>query len=284
VGAMVTAAVNGTLAGLTVSGLNGSWTLELPLASYLLRATFYGYAPAETTLFVRGPMSGVLLPLVLQSYIIRGMVRDGLSDLGVAGATIVSGSLALARSDAQGSYSFMLPNGTYFLSVEPPAGGKPYGPTAFQLSVEGASISRDLLLFPRMVTLSCTVADNFTGLQIPGAQVRIAGMTSVGSAVNESFPVGLTGQLQVDFPEGNYSLSASANGYQPASAAIVLTAPLAHYDLLLNPLNQSTHAGSLPFSQVAEYAGLVGALAGACALALRFSRRGLQRTGRAKAE
>jgi hypothetical protein len=203
----------------TATAADGSFALRVPWGTYTLTANAQGYLPASQTVVAHSTVTNVTLTLAPSTYLLYGVVRDGLSkNQPLQGVTIsesIAGALTtIAQTDASGSYSVPLENGTHYLTAA--AGGSSsttYTPVTFVVSINGASVDHDLLLFPPVTQVYGLVVDAVSGLALANASVVGSGLTTEHIPSQFAISTSATGTFEVSLYEGSYTVTASAKGY-----------------------------------------------------------------------
>lgn len=126
-----------------LSGPAGEFALQLPNGSYVLQVLASGFEPANLSITVRGPLTGLRVVLrPLSVYLLVGVVEDGQSGHPLGGAVVnVGGPFAYSAStvaDSGGRFAIPAPNGSVYLTVNPPPG---YAGFEERLTVAGAPLA-----------------------------------------------------------------------------------------------------------------------------------------------
>ena len=126
----------------TTTDAQGRYLLNLTNGTYALTAGGAGYPPVTRTIVVAGPLPGVDFVLRPPAfYGISGTVVDSRSGHPIVGVVVVVegayGYLASNRTDGRGVFVLAAPNGSNYLSVDPPAG---YVGLATHVAVDGGPV------------------------------------------------------------------------------------------------------------------------------------------------
>ena len=170
-------------------------------------------------------------------YTVSGAVTNG-SGAPLANATVAisNGPNSSARlSDANGSFSFTVPNGSYQLTATLSG----YAASSANVSVSGQNVTGVSLVLhptppPPVGTYSVTgaVTDSTTGTPLSGATVT-ANSTGAPTATTTT----VNGTYFLDLPNGSYVLTATMSGYVSASESLTVAgAPIAQFNLSLAPV------------------------------------------------
>jgi ABC-type dipeptide/oligopeptide/nickel transport system permease component/outer membrane protein assembly factor BamB len=122
VGAVVDARI-----AVTSTGAAGTFTLVLPNGTYVLNVSAPGYLPVDRVVTVAGPVAPitVVLPSPYLT-VLPGILRDSHTFRGIPDAKVTiygaNGYLRTAKTLPDGSFTIAAPNGTDYLTVDPPAG------------------------------------------------------------------------------------------------------------------------------------------------------------------
>ncbi|MCI4330857.1 MAG: PQQ-binding-like beta-propeller repeat protein [Thermoplasmata archaeon] len=135
---------------------DGSFLFQLTNGSYTLTASAPGFASVSLGVAVTGPVVGLRFVLpILTLYRLSGSVTDGLSGHGLSGVLVqveVGTWVNRSFSSAGGGFVLWTPNGTAYVTAQPPSG---YDPVAIHVVVNGAPVAGvELPLPPTGLSLS----------------------------------------------------------------------------------------------------------------------------------
>jgi hypothetical protein len=209
----------GTLAvSSTVSGGDGSFTLPVTWGTYNLVVSAAGYDGVRLPVIVHTNVTGFVVSLTTRLFLVSGTVRDSTTGSPIAAATISENGSVLTTTDASGTYSLSLPNGTYDLVAEGSgSGGVSYSPLGFPVLVAGGSVVHNVSLAEATARLSGVVVDASSGLPIPGASVTVSG-GPLTKALTAS--AGVAGAFAFSLAPGSYLLNVTAPSYSPTSVQV----------------------------------------------------------------
>ncbi|NLV45793.1 MAG: hypothetical protein GXY07_14990, partial [Candidatus Hydrogenedentes bacterium] len=204
-GAVVTLEPGGYTA---TTGLAGTFSIsDIPVGEYTMSASATGYEPWSMAKSIVGGSNLQDVDLVTVTGTLTGLVRDGVTPISGAVVTLEPGGYT-ATTGLAGTFSISdIPVGEYTMSAS--AAG--YQPWSMAKTIVGGSNLQDVDLVPITATLTGVVRDGVT--PISGAVVTLepGGYTAT---------TGLAGTFSIsDIPVGEYTMSASATGYQPWSMA-----------------------------------------------------------------
>lgn len=150
---------------------------------------------------------------------IRGVITDGATGAPLDQATIrLAGTGRTAQSGPDGSFSLVLPEGLYDLTVERFG----YAPAAISgVTVAAgayATVSAALLPLPTGEVMG-TVSFSRTGYGIPGVSVRVTGIPIRTETLTDA-----DGAYRIRLPVGSYRLSYSSHGFAAEQRAEVAIA------------------------------------------------------------
>jgi len=167
---------------------------------------------AATGLMAALVVFSLLLGVDAFAYQLKGTIYGGSNPLPNAKVALVNAgtfaNLSSATSSSIGGYGFTVANGTYNMSVTPPAG------TGFNLSavngiaVSGADVTQNVVLMQQAITVSGTVKSS------DGTIVRNATINFIYAGTSTSAKVigtGTTGSYSVALSPGNYNVEIFAN-------------------------------------------------------------------------
>ena len=127
----------------TTTAADGTYLLSLSNGTYTVSAIRPGWEPESRVVTVTGPTTGVdfvIRPLTV--YAVQGRVVDSASNLPMANVTVrivgIFGYSAAARTGPDGAFTIPGPNGSDYLTADPPQG---YHPIAMHVDVRGAAVS-----------------------------------------------------------------------------------------------------------------------------------------------
>ncbi len=176
-----------------------------------------------------------------------------------------------------------LANGSYPLSVVPPAGSGDVA-SVVVLLVNGTAVVRTFDLYPASAVLLGEIRTAGTGQPIAGANVSVEGTAADGAAVAVGTVSAAGGGWTVSAYAGSYRLAVSAVGYRSLAVSVEPNGGVDRINLSLLLANASAPASSGP----AEALYLVGGGSAAAALALAIwgfrPRRPAAEPGRSAAE
>jgi hypothetical protein len=202
----------------TATDQNGSFALSLPWGTYTLQADAPGYLAASTTVVVHSNVPSVNLTLAPSTFVLSGVVRDGLTAQPLQGVTLsenIAGvATTIAQTDATGAYSVPLGNGTQTITASGAnVNGIDYAMVSFTISINGGPVVHNLFLFPPVTEVYGLVLDAVSGVAIANASISGGGLTSEHISISLAYSSTATGTFQFALYEGSYTLSASATGY-----------------------------------------------------------------------
>ena len=190
---------------LTTDG-TGEATIDLPDGTYSYTVTTTGYQNANGSVTVSGADVTENVGLSPLEYTVTFNVTDANSTDPISGAEITIDGSNLT-TDGSGQASIDLPDDTYSYTVT--ASG--YQGESANITVSGADVTENVQLTPIEYTVTFNVTDDDTGDPISGAEIDIDGnnLTTDG-----------TGEATIDLPDGTYSYSVTASGYQSTSGNV----------------------------------------------------------------
>jgi hypothetical protein len=175
-------------------------------------------------LLVDGDVSGIRVVLEPMEYAWTGVVSDGLDGQPFGQATVYVDQVPAATTDANGSYTLDLENGTYAIGVAVVGAPSNYALASFSLVVDGSGGVRDVPIFPPTFSVDVRVVDEVTGLPIQGASVVVNGtIYPEGIAAHHSASTDASGESQVSVYNGSYNVMVSATGFLPRSETVLQT-------------------------------------------------------------
>jgi Carboxypeptidase regulatory-like domain len=271
-GASVVAVEAGARVGQSYSRQDGSYDLAIRWGTVTLFVGIPGYRPENLTLAVHTNVTDLNFSLARMTYAIVGVTFDGGTGTVLSGVVLVENGSTVATSDAAGTFRLALPNGTATLVASHPAvGAVQYGSVRVPVTVNGASVVRDVTVPRSVVPLTGSVVDAATGAAIPSAAVAI--WTPGGSEVSNGSTVP-SGAFSFALDPGSYNLSVSAPGYAPANVS-VSTGPAGTHTtiaLTVGTARGTTGSSLLVDAEVGAAVAVAAALAAAAVL-WRRSRR-----------
>ena len=200
-------------------------------------------------------------------------MRDGLTNATVADVQFSQGGVPLgAVTNASGSYSLTLANGTHVLVATDLAAPTRYAALTVYVSVVGASLVRDVNLDPPAVAIDGVVSNGETGLPVAGATVTIRGPTADGPLLNLKEATSSDGRFVASAYPGTFRVNVTEPGYLSTNASISLgNASSVPLSILLTPL--AAPPSSPPSTSSYWLLGGVGAAAVVLIAALLVVRR-----------
>ncbi|RMG13633.1 MAG: hypothetical protein D6729_14655, partial [Deltaproteobacteria bacterium] len=207
----------------------GAYSLLLPAGAHDLTASGIGWTTAtqSITLSTDTTVDFVLDPAPI-IWTLSGLVLDDASGQPVDGASVAiePGGHRLS-TDASGAFSIALEQAVYTVDVRAPG----YTPVQDTVTLS-ADLFHEVRLAPAAASWTLSgVVRRSGGLPLPGATVVVVpGRYEVGTDG--------AGAYTLVLPEGTYQVTASADGYLPASASVDLMADRS-LDLELSPVPPS---------------------------------------------
>ncbi len=261
----------------------GYFLISAAGADYTLEVTAAGAIPYQGTLSLDSNRSGITIALSAWTWPVSLRVVDGLTRTAVSGASVELGSAAIAVANGLGVAILDLANGSYPLSVVPPAGSGDVA-SVVVLLVNGTAVVRTFDLYPASAVLLGEIRTAGTGQPIAGANVSVEGTAADGAAVAVGTVSAAGGGWTVSAYAGSYRLAVSAVGYRSLAVSVEPNGGVDRINLSLLLANASAPASSGP----AEALYLVGGGSAAAALALAIwgfrPRRPAAEPGRSAAE
>ncbi|MEP7273472.1 MAG: carboxypeptidase regulatory-like domain-containing protein, partial [Acidobacteriota bacterium] len=213
-----------------ITGDDGTYELNnVPIGSQALAASADGFAPKQVPVTVTaGQVVTQDISLLPQTGSINGFVISLAGYQPVVGATIVVKGTAIGTvSGADGSYTLSsAPIGPQTVTASAP------GFNAEQAEVNviaGQTSTEDFFLTPVVGTLGGIVRNATTNQAIVGATVSTAGISTTTGG-NGSYTLN-------NIPEGPQTLTATADGFNPASVSLtVIAGTTVTRDIAMNPL------------------------------------------------
>ncbi len=220
-----------------ITTVSGNYSFLLANGSYDVTACADGDACANTTAEVVGSaVAGVDLTLRSDTFVVSGYVNSSSPAAPLAGATVWANSTGTSGSTVtgpDGSYAFLLRNGSYTFAASAPG----YAVLEAPVVVSGANLGNvDFLLPPDRFRLSGTVNSTSPGGPLAGATVWANLSADARSTLTSA-----SGTFSFLLPNGTYEVTAVASGFVPASTAAVVagTAVSLPANLTLSPLPAS---------------------------------------------
>ncbi|HEV2316334.1 MAG TPA: carboxypeptidase regulatory-like domain-containing protein [Thermoplasmata archaeon] len=205
----------------TATNASGEYNLIVPWGTYYVSAEANGFTTEGRYLVVHANLTGEDFVLPQALYTLSGTTRDGLTGDLVPNVEIYSLGTLVATSDAYGTYSLALGNGSYtFTTLASGAFRAIYASATFSVSIQGASRVRNLQLFPVAAQVYGLVVNSQTGAPIPNATVVIVGSTQDSYPTSATYRTGPLGTFVAPIYVGAYSLNASAGGYSSTSTTL----------------------------------------------------------------
>jgi hypothetical protein len=245
-----------TAAGISATtGDDGAYTLnEVPAGQQTLSASADGFTPTQLSVNV---ISGQVLTQNISLLPLRGTVSgyviNAINNQPIAGATVtVKGTNISATSGSDGSYVLSnVPVGSQ--TVTAPASGFEASQATVSV-VADQTVTQDFFLTPTVGTITGTVRNATTNQPIAGATVTGAGVTAITGG-NGAYTLN-------NVPAGAQTLSASADGFNPASAGVtVIAGQTVSQDFALTP-QTGTVTGVVRDEALDPIAGATVTLAG----------------------
>ena len=233
-GTVMNSATNELISGATITvvgtSLNastndaGSYTiLQVPEGTYRLSVTSSGYTggsgsvtvTADTTSTMNFSLTPVTMPGETNRVI--GVVLDSSTGNMVSGATLTLSNNMTVTTQSSGAFQFSnVPVGSYALTVNA-QGYNEYTDSDVEVTV-GLPTSLRISLEPvaQPATVQVTVTDSNDASPISGATVTLGGNTATTGANGMS--------TFNNVPAGDYTVSATATGYERGTASVTATA------------------------------------------------------------
>lgn len=184
---------------LVVTNASGGFEANLTVGSHTVFVDAAGFVPVHTSLTVSGPtnLTYVLVPVTL--YPVAGRVLDAGSDHPLAGVRVhlfaTDGSETSATTGADGSFVIQGPNGSDYLTADPPSG---YEGVQSHVLVQGTGVDGVLLALPpvALVGAGSGLSAGAAVWGLPLLAVAVAGLTTgYWAAVERRRALGLGGQV-----------------------------------------------------------------------------------------
>ncbi len=274
-GAIVNFYVGGTRAYTAIASATGLFSIGVTIGEYTLVAAAAGYGSASALVDVNASVSGLVFTLSTWGWNMSLVVEDGLTQTPIVGAAVTADAVSLGTTDGAGRLAASLPNGTYLLTVQPPAAlGSAYVPLTVTVEVSDAPVARLVDLYPAISTVTGTVRST-SGAPIPGATVTLTGTASDGASFTVSRVSDAAGQVTLPAYAGSYTAEANASGYASATEGLSLAGGPGQLALTLAPAGPAP-AGTLGSSSFASYVEIgagIALIAGAVGALQLFRRR-----------
>lgn len=274
-GVTVIAEVNGTPEFTGQTDAQGIFNFGVLYGVYDLVAASPGYAPANETVVVHGPVTGIVFSLAVMTYLFSSTVTDGLTGTPLAGVAIYEGPNLLGVTDTSGDVAFPLANGTHTLSAVD-QGNPEYAPIVFAVSILGAPAVRDLQLEPPSALVHGIVVDSVSGVALAGVTVVIHGVTVDGVPISQTAISNTEGAFSLTLTQGSYNASASTTGYTSRVVAFTVSPSGSGLSIPLTPLTPSQTTQAAPSGAGVQWTliaivglVLVAAVLGTVLLAMR---------------
>ncbi|MCI4323763.1 MAG: hypothetical protein L3K03_07075 [Thermoplasmata archaeon] len=220
-----------------VVGVNttGGFTLTTLPGPYLVTATAPGYEESFSGVQVMSGarVSAGLLQLIpvgsSQLFSVTGSIVGWNNSGPIAGATVISaGVYSSAGSSANGSYSILVPWGSYDLMAL--AAG--YNSANATVTVHSNRSGINFILYPSAFTLTGTIRDGLTNDVLSGAKLELS---STGATIATT---DADGQYQARLANGTYEVTVVDSGtanYQPLSVIVSINGGDVQRDMALYP-------------------------------------------------
>ena len=227
-GATVEVYNGATLIGTTTTDGNGNYTLNVPPgSSYTIQVSDAGYNTlTQTNVTVAGNATTTLnlnpQEIVTQGTL-EGVVRNFVSGLGIAGATINvyddATLIATTTTDANGNYSVEVDTGNDYTVEIDSAGFIPATYNSVDIVADETTILEAILQIPDSFvgngTVSGTIKDSLTGNGLAGVTVNLrAGLNTQTGAVVTTGTTNGAGLFSIaNVPTGYYTAELAKTGY-----------------------------------------------------------------------
>ena len=213
-----------------ITGADGTYELNnVPAGQQTLNGSAARFSPRQVQVNVpAGQVTTEDISLTPLTGTLQGYVINAFNNQPIAGATVsVKGTGLTAVSGNDGLYTISnIPAGSK--TVDAARSG--FTPEQAVVNIIGdQTIIEDFFLTPTEGTISGIVRNATTNLPIPGATVMVAGLTTT-SGGNGAFSLG-------SVPAGAQTLTATANGFNPASVSVtVMAGANVNQDIAMMPL------------------------------------------------
>ena len=225
-GTVKDASTNAALSGVTIKAGSyttttnsyGSYSLNLPRATYTVTASKTGYSSKTLSATVSSGrttyLNFSLSKATTTNGTLTGTVRNASTSAAISGATVAAGS-SKVTTNSSGVYTISLPAGGY--SVTASASGytsktATAGVTSGQTTTLNISLSKTTT--STNGTLTGTVRNASTSAAISGATVTAGSATTTTNS---------SGVYTLSLAAGSYTVSASASGYTAKSSSASVT-------------------------------------------------------------
>lgn len=219
-GATVSYVVNGSAITSTTDGRGNYILSNVPPGSYAVTGAASGYnSQAQTLIVITNAATAGAFALTPLPGSIAGQVTDGSTGRGIAGATVaysVGSVTTTGITDANGNYGFTsVAEGSYNLTASAPG----YSNQAATAVVgAGAATIQNFALPLLPGSIAGQVTDSSTGIAIGGTSISYTSAgTTTATTTDANGNYSLTG-----LAPATYSLTASAAGYTPQGAGVVV--------------------------------------------------------------
>jgi hypothetical protein len=197
----------------TATNASGGFSFPVPWGTYRLSAAANGFVTESRLVSVHHNLFGLNFVLPQTTYPVTGTIRDGLTSNPIANAQVFEAGILLTTSNAFGSFTFGVPNGTYtFQVIAPSALASLYGSVGFSAAISGGGVSRDVTLFPAAASVYGLVVSSYTGAPLANATVSAQG-TADGLPWSGTYVSTVLGTFVARLYVGSYTLTATAAGY-----------------------------------------------------------------------
>lgn len=213
-----------------ITGANGTYGLNsVPAGQQTLNASAAGFSTRQQQVNVLvGQLTTEDISLTPLTGTLQGYVINAFDNQPIAGAAVsVKGTNLTAISGSDGSYRISnIPAGPQTVD----AARSTFNPDQAVVNIIGdQTITEDFFLTPTVGTVSGIVRNAATNQPIPGATVMAAGISAT-SGGNGSFTLS-------NIPAGVQTVSATAAGFNPASASVtVIAGANVTQDIAMTPL------------------------------------------------
>jgi Phosphoesterase family/Carboxypeptidase regulatory-like domain len=224
--------------GSTSTGSNGSYSVELFNGTYNVTAGAPGFQTSAAEVTIAGSPVDLDFQLVAypagSNYSLSGEVVYAANSTGVVGATVTLTGGPPETAGTNGSYLFVVPNGTYGLTIVQPGF---YAQQAVVV-VLGASQTNNFDLYPFLLQIQGEVLSQTNKTPIVGANVSLS--PTIWQLT------GLGGAYDFWVPNGSYLLRVDYEGYLSASVPLALHGKAVTKDLSLTSGTPPTTTGISP--------------------------------------
>ncbi len=206
----------------------GQATIDLPDGTYSYTVAASGYQNTNGSLTVNGAdvtENVEMTPLPPEEYTVTFNVSEINTSDPISGAEIAIDGENLT-TDASGQATISLPDETYSYSVT--ASG--YENESGSVTVSGADVTENVEMTPlppEEYTVTFNVSDINTSDPISGAEIAIDG---------ENLTTDASGQATISLPDGTYSYSVNASGYENESGSVTVSGADVTENVEMTPL------------------------------------------------